>query len=142
MYEVVIPKDFTRPNGKPFQKPKEDETGRPVLIRDDLGKPDNQQPRFELEQMTYLDTLSTFLNNIFPLVSEKAKTNKEIQPLRYEDSVFATDIFRAIHAAGEALELENAPYDWLVKMLKAYGVDVFYVNTAVVLEPLLRAKKL
>ncbi len=149
MFEVELPKEFVKADGKPFKKAREDKEGKPVQQVSE-GKPvflpdgkGNMLPQWELENASYLDMLTVFLNNLFELVAAKSKEGKDgFKSLKLEDSSFATDCFRAIHVVVDGkIELEKAPYEWLTKMLTEYGVDVFGLNTAVMIEPIKKAQE-
>lgn len=149
MFIVEIPKPFNKVDGKPFRKLKEDKEGKGVRARDEKGNliptsrdaQGNEISQFETIEATYLDMLSFFLNGIFDLVASKAKEDKDVKPLKLEDSTFATDIFRVIHVSEDTLELEKAPFEWLKKILTAYGVDAFGINAATMLEPIEKAEQ-
>ncbi len=148
MYFVTIPTKFVKADGKPFRRRKLDENGEYIKVKDSDGKfIDVKDPatgrvigqQVELENASYLDELADFLNSLFAVAEAKAKEDKELKPLKLEDSSHATDVFRAIHVASTELELERATYEWLLRMLKTYGVDMFGINTALMLEPLNKA---
>ena len=146
MYVIEIPKPFTMADGQLFRKVKVDKDGKAVRACDEKGellspsrdKDGNQQWQLETEPASYLDMLSQFLNRLFSHIADKSKEDKSIKTLQLEDSSLALDIFRAIHVANKALELEKTPYEWLKKMLETYGADVelFGINAALMLEPL------
>lgn len=148
MFIVKVPDKFVKADGKPWIKEKEVDGG-PVRMLDQEGKPivlaltPKGEPiyRNETEHASYLDTLTIFINNVFNLVAAKARENKEIKTLTMEDSAFATDLFRAIHVSNGTLELEKAPHEWLKAKLTLYGIDMFGVNAATVLEPLKQAEE-
>ena len=149
MYIVSIPENFTRADGKPFRKNKEDNEGREIRRLDKVGNPiatkvgQIEIPEYETERASFADMLIFFLNNLFGLVAIKARDNKEIKSLGFEDSSLATDCLRAIHIAEKTLELEKHPYEWLMKMITTWGSDIqlFGVNAAVILEPFKQAQE-
>lgn len=130
---IEIPIPFVRSDGKAPKKIIEDKNGRPIKVD---GSDD-----YQLADASYLDMLTLFLNNLFPLVENKARENKEIRALRMEDSALATDVFRAIRKAERTMEIEKAPYEWLLRMLDNYGTDIFGVNASVIKEPLKKVKE-
>ncbi len=157
MYEIIIPETFTRADGKTFRKNIEDGKGNfvekmdkegnvvklPVRVRGQDGQEFTyMQPQYETEDADYIYMLTAFLNNLFDLVAMKAKEDRAIKPLKSEDSGLSYDIFRSMHVANKVIELEKAPKEWLEKMLTEYGVDVFGVNTAVILSPVKSAKEI
>ena len=130
MYSIKVSGVKTVDN-KSFRKPAELK-GKRVTGKDG---------EVEMVDASYLDMLGAFLHSLFPLVAAKGKDNKELKPLTIEDSSYAMDIFRAMHVADGVLELEKAPYEWLKLQLTTYGVDVFQVNAAIILEPLKSAEE-
>lgn len=143
MYIIEIPKKFARLDGKPFKKMKEDKDGNPSRSVDSEGKllpatrdtDGNEVFLFQTEDASFLDILGRFLNNLFDIVARKSKENKETKPLKFEDSSFGADVFRAIHVAKNTLELEKAPYEWLLRMLTEHGVDFIGINISALVEP-------
>jgi hypothetical protein len=86
--------------------------------------------------------IRNFLNGIFK-VSEQRKglaiqNKKEVKPehdLAMEDSGHALEIFGAMNASSNGtIELERAPYQWLLKMIDVWGIDLYGVNAAVLRE--------
>jgi len=146
MYIIEIPTQFAKADGKPFLKVKMSSDGKPVRAMDDKGNPisfnddkGNQVSDYETTEANYIEMLTFFINNLFDLVAIKSRDNKEIKPLKSEDSAFALDVFRAIHAAKDIIVLERTAYEWVQRMLNNYGVDVFGVNQAVIIEPIKKA---
>lgn len=143
MFEITVPKEFKQANGKAFRQLKLDADGKPIQVVMD-GKPltMNGQSQYDTETAGYIDMLTVFLNNIFEVVQIKAKDDKEIKPLKLEDSSHATDVFRALHIAGETVELEKATKEWLQAILEKFGVDVYGVNASVVIDPIKAAQEI
>jgi len=150
MFNIAIPKDFSRADGRPFRKSVEDANGRRVKALDETGKPvvlgkdEAGNPVFEwqTERATYLDMLRVFLNSVFSVASARAQKDKEAKTLGHSDSMLAYDCFRAINVADGVIEMERAPYEWLKAKLEAYGTDIFDgANAAVIYEPVRRAEE-
>lgn len=125
-YKIQIPsqKDFKQWNGFPFQKLKRDADGDAVPKKDKTtGKLITNSEGGILadsENATFQEIAKDFLNDTFILAGAQSTPNAPIEkpegsnPFTMEDITNSTDITRALNVAKDVLEIEDAPYEWLV----------------------------
>jgi len=133
MKQIMVPPDFKQADGTTFRMAQRDEEGNVIPKRDMITCPKcggdakgnivrDPQGNLLIETRigTFADVLGQFINGIFVVAQQKKET------LTIQDSSFALDILGALHVIRDGvLELENAPFDWLIEKVNKYGVDVF-----------------
>ena len=151
MIRITIPrgKDFLRADGRPFRQVKFDANGEAVKEEDQTGVAPGQV-KYKTDIATWEDMVKVFLNGVFDLTANLSKSDKEVKPLKHEDSSFATAVFMAMRnkdanldtssteGVKSVIRLDKSTYDWFERILKTYGSysEMFGVNGYVIYEPL------
>ena len=144
-YLISIPEKFLQADGSAFRIPKRDKDRDLVLRKTDDGQVlvgSDGSAMIEMQDASFTDIMRTFLNGMFKLSEQRRavamQNKKDVNPeheLVMEDSAFAGDIFRAMNVVADGvMELEKAPYEWILKQIDVWGVDLYGINAAVLKE--------